>query len=410
MRKIGKKRIKSYFESHGYFNADKGYVFTPTQLAQKMVAEMPNGLFQSSISTFLNGDCTASWTLLVSVVKRLKDNGHSDENIKSRVWGFCTSQHHVQLIKLYTGLTHIYCCDFLTIDSWPDNYKNMKFDTIIGNPPYNAPKQKKEGSEKLGGGTTLWDKFVINSFSHLNNGGYVCLVHPIGWRSFTGDYKLVADTYNNNNLIYVSMNNAIKGLKDFGAGTAYDIVICQKSKYEKTTTLVDYDGKTGVFDISDWRCIPSGEIDKIQSLISNDNNQMVEVLYSAAAYESRKPHIQHEKTKAFKHPVVHSVNVKGVPSFIYSSKKDRGMFGISKIIFGRRECGLFLDLDGKYACSQDTRAIVDTKENLIKIEQCMKTDKFVSLMRYLSWNSTAADKYDKNALKLFRKDFWKEFL
>lgn len=51
----------------------------------------------------------------------------------------------------------------------------MKFDVIIGNPPYN-----KGGVGK--GGGVLWKDFIHNSLDCLNENGYLCFVHPLGWR------------------------------------------------------------------------------------------------------------------------------------------------------------------------------------------------------------------------------------
>jgi hypothetical protein len=120
--------------------------------------------------------------------------------------------------------------------------------------------------------------------------------------------------------------------------------------------------------------------------------------------------MSHTKSSKFKYPVVHSVNVKNQSTFIYSSTKDKGMFGDVKVIFGRRACGVILDLAGEYACSQDTRYLVSTYDDAPKVMKAMLSPKFIDLMGYLNWNSTAADRYNKDALALFRKDFWKEFI
>jgi hypothetical protein len=52
-----------------------------------------------------------------------------------------------------------------------------KYDVIIGNPPFNA-------GGLLKGGGTLWPKFVNKAFELVDTDGYICFVHPPGWRKF----------------------------------------------------------------------------------------------------------------------------------------------------------------------------------------------------------------------------------
>jgi len=69
------------------------------------------------------------------------------------------------------------------------------FDIIMGNPPYNPPKTATGSS-----GNSIWQNFVIKSYSILNAKGYLLFVHPPGWKKPTdeefkedkfseGDYK-----------------------------------------------------------------------------------------------------------------------------------------------------------------------------------------------------------------------------
>ena len=54
-------------------------------------------------------------------------------------------------------------------------FKIKQFDIIIGNPPYNASGTKASGN-------TIWQLFVNNSIKLLKPNGYICFVHPNGWR------------------------------------------------------------------------------------------------------------------------------------------------------------------------------------------------------------------------------------
>jgi len=58
----------------------------------------------------------------------------------------------------------------------------MKFDVVVGNPPYNPPK-KGSGST----GNKIWHKFVEIAYSCLQVGGWVAFVTPTTWRH--GDFN-----------------------------------------------------------------------------------------------------------------------------------------------------------------------------------------------------------------------------
>jgi len=67
---------------------------------------------------------------------------------------------------------------FLVNKSLVFNGKKVNdFDIIMGNPPYNTPK-----TETGSNGNNLWTKFVMKSYSILNNKGYLLFVHPPGWK------------------------------------------------------------------------------------------------------------------------------------------------------------------------------------------------------------------------------------
>ena len=53
----------------------------------------------------------------------------------------------------------------------------VKFHVIMGNPPFNPPKGETGSS-----GNNIWPNFVMKSYSLLNEGGYLMLVHPPGWK------------------------------------------------------------------------------------------------------------------------------------------------------------------------------------------------------------------------------------
>ena len=81
---------------------------------------------------------------------------------------------------------------------------NMKFDVIIGNPPYQNTNNNK------GSGNTLWNLFVETALNvWLVNKGYLLYVHPRGWRQIKNK---TGELLRKKQIVYLNMNNLEKGL------------------------------------------------------------------------------------------------------------------------------------------------------------------------------------------------------
>lgn len=403
MKNLGKTRIKSYLESFGYFNSDKGYVFTPANLSEEMIEKIPECKFKSSSDKFLNVDCTSSWTLLVVIIKRLKKYNHSDENIKNRVFGFCPTPHQVDLIKSITGLTHIYCCNYLTKSTWPDICKNMKFETIVGNPPY---QNKKEENKKS---SPIWHLFVQSSFDHLVENGHLCLVHPSSWRNVDGSFEEVKNALMSKQIQYLEMHDKLDGMKTFGATTTYDWYVVKNCKNGNNETIIKSKNEPEFkINLGKYKFIPSGKFDLFDKLLAKENEPTVEILYDRSLYGTDKNNISKTKTKTFVHPCVYIVKVDDSLKLVYSDVK-KGHFGIPKLIWGNGGCemGSFLDTRGEYGMTQWSYGIVDNVENLKDIKKAFDTKEFRDLMRYCT---DGGGNINYKVISLFRKDFYKDFL
>ena len=109
-------------------------------------------------------------------------------------------------------------------------------------------------------------------------------------------------------------------------------------------------------------------------------------------------------------PCVYSITKEGVIKLRYSSKiVDDEMFGTPKVMFGiwNTSGKPVVDIKGKYGMCQHTMAIVDNPEVLDLIATAMHSDKFRRVMKCVQFNN---NEWDRNIIKMFRKDFWKEFI
>ena len=282
-----------------------------------------------------------------------------------------------------------------------------KFDIIIGNPPYQT---SNEGEKKT---HPIWQKFVQNSFEHLVEGGYLCMVHPDGWRAVDGIFKDTQKVMTSKKITYLELHNTKDGLNTFGANTTYDFY-CIKNEPNNgyITKIKCVDGTMEYADLSKMEFIPNGMFNMFEKLLAKNDEPKVNILHSYSAYETRKPYISKEKTNEFIHPCVYTTLKDGSINLWYSSTKDNGHFGLPKVIWSNGGASTpCVDIDGEYGLTQFAYAIIDKPQNLPLIQKAMLSDKFLTLMTFSDGvTGVGLHRYNRKAISTFRKDFWKEFL
>jgi site-specific DNA-methyltransferase (adenine-specific) len=94
------KEIKDNVYGNVYQNTSNGYVLTPSELASEMVDTLPQEVFDSETTTFLDPICK-SGTFLFEIVERLRDRGHSVSNIQSRIFTVDGNSHSLNVTNSY---------------------------------------------------------------------------------------------------------------------------------------------------------------------------------------------------------------------------------------------------------------------------------------------------------------------
>jgi hypothetical protein len=282
------------------------------------------------------------------------------------------------------------------------------FSGVVMNPPYNS-------SGNTATGNTIWQLFAKKALNEwLNPNGYLCAVHPPGWRKpntekgkFTGMFELMAQQ---NKMLHLEIHNTKDGMKTFKCGTRYDWYIVQKAKpYNITTTVVDENGQVGNINFTRYQWLPNSNIELISSIVAKEGDEKCPIMYSRTSYGAdKKATMSKTQNETFRYPCIHSTPKEGT-RYMYSSVNDRGHFGVSKVIFG--ESGInnpLRDINGEFAMTHGAMAIEVTNENeATNIISAITSDKFNDVIKSCLFSSF---RIDWNIFASFKKDFWKEFI
>ena len=243
-------------------NSEKAEVFTPPSLVKEMLDKIPEEIWKSSETTFLD-PCFGSGTFIRYIIKKLREYGHSDENISKRIWGIDISKKWYNRVKHFKvgkyNINNIYCCDSLKTHI----LDNMKFDVIVGNPPY------KNG---------LHLRFLNLVYSLSKE--YIIWLSPSIWiidgKKTNKSYKKIRSLIDNN-LKEVTLFN---GNRMFNVGLYFPfsiIVINKKGRNGKIkvenriyNSIEYYDSIEGINKWNDLRVYPKLR-DKILSLSKRGN-------------------------------------------------------------------------------------------------------------------------------------------
>lgn len=382
---------------------------TPHVLVNKILDKL-DGVDWKNPSLRILDPCFGFGTFLFYCYIRLR-KFHSEKHIlNNMLYGIEREPFRYQLSKTKFQIKNLYQGDFLNPTEELLGVLNMKFDCIVGNPPY----QQQVGPTKT---SSIWDKFVTNAFRYLKKDGHLALVHPAGWRNVEGRFFSIRDLLLSKSVEYLEIHNEADGLTTFGAKTRYDWYVVKNTKQTNFVTKVKFEnGVTHEIDLRELPFIPNHSYEKIKKLIANPGEDTVEVIQNSAYYSRGKNyrsenHVSWKKTSKFRYPVIYHVNKDETLSLQWSSDNTKGHYGIPKLVWipnARLDgTGYYLDLNGDYALSQFAIGLVDSPSNLKKIYKVFQSQSFKEL---ISSTFITFGGINKATISTFRKDFWKEFV
>ena len=420
---------------------DHGEVFTPIEMIENMLSHLPNADWSNPNLTWLdpaNGIGNFPVVVFYKLDEGLKkwepnENKRRKHIIENMIFMMELQSNNNRIARnIFTSL-----CDHCTPNIWTvdtlkasnemihTHFKVKQFDRIIGNPPFQA-FQDAEG--KRGGGDELYMKFVKKSLELLTPNGYLVFVHPPSWRKpeysdgqkkskNAGMFTLMAHEHQ---MVYLEIHNAKDGMRDFKAGTRYDCYVIKKTEATQETIINDETRTEVKADLRDFEFLPNFNIKNVLKLLPKRSESACElgefddkageyanrpcVLYERSAYGSDKGWVTAKESSSYQYPLVHST-LKDGTRFLYSNRNDKGMFGISKVIFG--ESGVnspVIDMEGKYGMSQGAMAIVvKSKAEATRLSTFLQSNFFKNILSSCMWGGF---RIDWRLFTYFKDNFW----
>jgi len=313
-----------------------GEVFTPPKLICDMLEKLreivpdiwtnPARRFLDPAAGIGNFPAFIYARLMDGLVSAIPDVDARRIHILTRMLYLCElNPKNVQICaRIFHGCPHIYECDFLKRE-----FAELKFDVIVGNPPYNAPSASGRAT-----GNTLYPKFIEKCATLLERDGYQVMVHPGIWRK---PGNKLHDLMFARQIHYLEIHTKREGQSLFGATTRYEWYItqnCDPASRGQSRVRFD-DGE--VLDISisaETPFLPNHGFSIIEKIRAKSRE--IGVMSVRCGGSSTSMSCSDDPTESHKFPFVNSTCITNGAVIKYSAKAHPAQ-KLQKVIFANNE-------------------------------------------------------------------------
>ena len=278
----------------------------------------------------------------------------------------------------------------------------MRFDLVLGNPPYQEIKDGNRISR------TLWTEFAVLGAGLLREGGALAMIHPPGWRGLGPTFAAAKEAIGGLRIRWIrAVNGEREGRAVFGAATPFDAYAAFRGGPESPTEIETPAG-SAMHRAGEWDFIPSSEFAVLRRIIAGPGDEAVRVVHDVSLYDERKGTASESRTGDFRLPCVRYVHRDGTMS-LWWAREDRGHFGIPKVMFGimANSGDVRVDAEGGYGLVRYMAAIHDEPENLERIAAAMRSARFGKVMEAVRFTT---QEFNLSVIARLRRDFWREFV
>lgn len=182
------------------------------KLVSTVLDNLPDSVWESDSATFFD-PAIGGGQFVAEIERRLRSHGHSDQNIRKRVFGLESSQFLIDTAVNMHKLAGQYAKK--PYQKYFEMEPGMKFDVVIGNPPYQDPDNDKR---------MLWNAFADKAIEVTKKDGYIALVTPATWirakTNIHNSYRLLEDLQVEKAVVYAKDDTPFAGI---GSTISYHI-------------------------------------------------------------------------------------------------------------------------------------------------------------------------------------------
>jgi len=394
-----------------------GEVFTPVELIKEMLDQIPKHVWSNPYLTWLD-PCAGVGNFSLFIFQRLMEdlehfephkNKRAKHIIEKMLYMIELNPSNARKIREFFGKkANVFCGDFLSLQ-WSIKFDRQKYDVILGNPPWNDAKEAQRAGTNSGA-KTLYDKFALYSLSVLTPNGYMGFIHPANWRGL-GRFHHMWEILSKKQILYLHIYGKKQGFDIFDVNSRFDLYVLQNRDNMRKTKIIDEHNEQYRIDLSGLPFLPNYAFNKIMRLFTTEDKGIAVIHDNFYSTHKTNKIMNPEKTEEFKYPVMHTITKKGV-TFHYTSDKNRGHFGIPKVILSFNEKQYTHeaqnDYKGDLGMSQICFGIpIKSKEEGVKIMKAVQTPLFKMLIDATKWSLYQTD---YRMFKYLRPDFYKFFV
>lgn len=342
-----------------------GEVNTPEKIITDMINTLPNEVWENPNLKWFD-PCAGSGNFFLVILDRLMDGlKNKISNEKNRETHILNNMLYmneinkdsiIKLKKNFDKKINITNYDFLNYDF---NKDKLKYDIIVGNPPYNLDGTKTSGKKNI------YVFFAVKSLQLLKQNGYLLFIHPPGYRIdnhiIKGTNINLNNIYTSYDIRYIKMFNIKESNKYFNISINVDYILIKKSKNNNNKTeILDTYNKKNIITINQNDFIPNFGfklLNKLKYLTNKYGN--IKVYHSS---ELHADNILSDGTK-LKHNLgtfknIHLIIQKG--KRIYNSKKKHTYYNNKKIFINALGVNyIYYDSKGEYGATEQQLLIIE---------------------------------------------------
>jgi len=286
------------------------------------------------------------------------------------------------------GFINVYNKDFLKLEL------NMKFDVVIGNPPYQSSTSEKNSAN------ALWVKFGDKVKDLINDNGYMAFIHPDSWVNYNETYddfnkgrmttKLYrARVFNTIKPFFVWIGDDIRKKYFQNVGVDFSVVIGKKTN-EKMLITVKHNSDVIVVESLGKKLIPKTskeEIINIFDKLFNNNDYFSNLLQNnqpTFVSDTRKwgGNISKEQTNQHIFPLCNTSAQYNKGQYLWSTQPHEFQ-NVSKVIFSDSGYSRPFYDNGVYGLSSHSFGIESNLENSEKIIFYLNSNTLKKILSYM---------------------------